>query len=77
MDRETLIERVKAHAKAHYNDGGWDVFVECYGDREYNEFIDRELQYQPDADEDKVFEEFAATASIWADREADAINSAF
>lgn len=77
MNREELIARVKAYALAHYNDGGWDVFVECYGDREYNEFIDRELKYQPDADEDKLFEEFAATASIWADREADAINSAF
>jgi len=35
------------------------------------------LQYQPDADEDKVFEGFVELASIWADREADAINSAF
>jgi hypothetical protein len=27
-----LVEAVKAHARDHYEDGGWDVLVECYSD---------------------------------------------
>jgi len=77
MNKDKLIARVKNHALAHYNDGGWDVLVECYGTREYNEFIDRELEYSPNATEDDLFDAFADLASIWADRQADAINSAF
>jgi hypothetical protein len=77
MNREAVIAKVKAYALAHYNDGGWDVFVECYGDREYNEFIDSTLKYEPDITETALFDAFAQTASIWADRGADAINSAF
>lgn len=77
MNREELIARVKAYALAHYNDGGWDVFVECWGDREYNEFIDNALLLKPETTETEMFDSFANIASIWADREADAINSAF
>jgi hypothetical protein len=29
-----LITAVKDYALDHYNEGGWDVLVECYGDAE-------------------------------------------
>jgi hypothetical protein len=32
--RAQLVEEVKAHARAHYEEGGWDVLIECYSDAE-------------------------------------------
>jgi hypothetical protein len=29
-----LVTAVKVHALQHYNDGGWDVIVECWDDGE-------------------------------------------
>lgn len=29
-----MLAAVKAYAKAHYNQGGWDLIVECYSDAE-------------------------------------------
>lgn len=29
-----MVAAVKAHALAHYNEGGWDYVVECWGDTE-------------------------------------------
>lgn len=37
--KQDLIEAVKAHALAHYEDGGWDILVECYDDAEIAEVI--------------------------------------
>lgn len=34
-----IVEGVKAHALAHYNDGGWDVIVECWTDAEIGEHV--------------------------------------
>jgi hypothetical protein len=30
--RQAVVNGVKAHALAHYTDGGWDVIVECWSD---------------------------------------------
>lgn len=35
----SLVEAVKNHAKSHYNEGGWDMVVECYEDTEIREEI--------------------------------------
>lgn len=68
---DTLVEFVKAHALAHYEDGGWDVIVECWSDDE----ISTELG---DAKtEAEALEAFDFVISILADRQADARNSAF
>ena len=32
--RPELVEAVKAHARAHYEQNGWDMVVECYTDDE-------------------------------------------
>ena len=29
-----LVQYVKDYANFHYNDGGWDVIVECWGDKD-------------------------------------------
>ena len=29
---QALVDGVKAHAQEHYNEGGWDVVIECYTD---------------------------------------------
>lgn len=36
---EQIREAVKAHALAHYEEGGWDFVVEAYEDRELDEAI--------------------------------------
>lgn len=39
MAQAELIAAVKAHALKHYEQGGWDVVVECYADAEIAEEI--------------------------------------
>lgn len=36
-----MVQAVKDHAEEHYNDGGWDVIVECYDDEMIVEMIGR------------------------------------
>ena len=58
------------YAVDHYNDGGWDVIVECWGLPEIQSTID----------EHGLAGGWALIldlVDIWADRQADAINSAF
>ena len=71
MTKAELVEAVKAHALAHYNDGGWDVIVECYTDAEIADQIGGARTVKG------ALAKFRDGVSIWADRQADAINSAF
>lgn len=76
-------EKVYAEATARYNEGGWDVIVECYTEAD---LVDEFFRAR---DLGEVFERPAATnyrearkrvktaVDVWADRQADAINSAF
>jgi len=32
IDLNDTVRRIKAHALANYNTGGWDYLVECYSD---------------------------------------------
>lgn len=32
INEQEMVAAVKKHAEAHYNDGGWDVIVECWSD---------------------------------------------
>lgn len=36
---KVLVQAVKDHAKAHYEEGGWDMVVECYEDTEIEEEV--------------------------------------
>lgn len=72
MNINELIATLKAIAIARYEDG-WDTFVECYTDEDWR----REIESLNATSEDKVIEFFEGIASIYRDRYADAINSAF
>ena len=67
----TLIEQVKQYALDHYTDGGWDVVVECWSDAE----IAVKIGYAVTLEE--ALNEFRPLIEVWADRQADARNSAF
>lgn len=67
MVAESLVEAVKTHAIEHYEDGGWDVVVECCDDEWIADTI---------GTANTVEEAVAAVQNIvdvWADRH----NSAF
>jgi hypothetical protein len=66
-----LINEVKAYALDHYNDGGWDVIVECWEDADIAKAIAGATTLLG------ARRKLASSVSIWADREADARNSAF
>jgi hypothetical protein len=68
---QPLIDAVKAHALAHYQDGGWDVIVETYDDGMIAEQIGKARTPAG------AIRKFAPLVDVWADRQADAINSAF
>lgn len=68
---DALVEGVKAHALAHYEDGGWDVVVECWEDAQIAEHIEG-----ADTVEEAV-QRFEGVVSVWADQQADARNSVF
>lgn len=68
---QVLIEAVKMHALAHYEDGGWDVVVECWEDHEIAEHIKDASTPQ------EAIASFETAVSVWSDRQADARNSAF
>jgi hypothetical protein len=72
------VDAVKAHAMEHYDEDGWSVIVECYDD----EMIEEMLRKAPGRGTvrtrqgaiDRVWD---VAVSIYADRMADARNSAF
>ena len=66
-----LVAAVKAHAEAHYNDGGWDVICECWDDQQVADCI-RDARTVRGAI--KAVKEIVR---VYADRQADAVNSAF
>ncbi len=66
-----LVKAVKAHALEHYSDGGWDVIVETYTDDEIAAQIGQARTVRG------ALAKFADVVSVWADRQADAENSAF
>jgi hypothetical protein len=73
------VEAVKAHAQEHYEDGGWDVIVECWEDAEIAEYVQQQLDagYIHDLSSSEAIRAFLTIVSIWKDREDDAANSAF
>jgi hypothetical protein len=68
-----LAPAIYKHAEDHYTDGGWDVIVECW-DLDMIEKVIEERGARTFAD---ALEIFQSLADIWADQQADAINSAF
>jgi hypothetical protein len=69
---KTFATRIMEKAIKHYNDGGWDVIVECWEPED----IERILA-EHNGDEDEATKTIEALVDIWSDRQADARNSAF
>jgi len=68
-----LYEYVKQYALDHYEDGGWDVIVECFDDEE---IADRIAEYGATTPAEAL-EAFATFVDVMSDRQADARNSVF
>lgn len=68
-----LVAHVKAHAQAHYTDGGWDVIVECWEDDQIAKVLREDDANTPA----KAIASFKPVVDVWADRQADARNSRF
>lgn len=71
MTTEELVAIIKAYALEHYEDGGWDVIVECWED------ADIARQIEGAKTRLGAIRKMWPVVSVFADREADAINSAF
>ena len=78
MDEAAILatcQEIHAYAEAHYEDSGWSVITECYTPKD----MVKEMSYweeSPSSPED-VWESWKVSVSIWGERMADAINSAF
>lgn len=65
-----LVAAVKAHALAHYDDGGWDVIVECWGDQQIADALTSAVD--PIRTAEQAIAHFAnGVVAIWADQQAD------
>lgn len=71
MTTAELVEAVKDHAHEHYEDGGWDVIVECWTDDEIATQIGGAKTVE------SALRKFSAFVDVMSDRQADARNSAF
>lgn len=69
MNKEEIAKYIYDYAVEHYNDGGWDVIVECWTLKEIMEHI------EDDDSKEDALKKFQSTADVWAEREADALNS--
>jgi len=76
---QELYDEIQAYALARYEDGGWDVIVECIdGPGEMYELLHDEYTDRPDPTNlEEAIERLRDVVSVWADRQADARNSAF
>ena len=82
-DITNLVTAVRKHAQEHYNDGGWDVIVEACDDEWIVKAINDSSPVPTTLDEvlnppkPDGWSVIASCVDIWADRQADARNSAF
>lgn len=70
----TLADKVMAHAEANCEKGGWDVVVECWTLKEIDEYL---TECGDVLDEGDAIIAMERLVGVWADRQADARNSAF
>lgn len=73
MTKIDLVAVVKEHALAHYNEGGRDVIVECWDDKE----IAEHLTNCKARTRKHAIVAFSDLISVWKDQQDDARNSAF
>jgi len=66
IGKTEMVARIKSHAKANYEKGGWDVIVECYSDDDILEMISDYNTW------DEAFKFVKTLVSVWAERQDDA-----
>ena len=66
QDRRALIQQVRRHAEKHYEDGGWDVVVECWED------VDIDAQIGKARTLKGAIGKFSGIVDVWADQQAEA-----
>ena len=71
MNKEQIAKYIYNYAQEHYEDGGWDVIVECWTIEAIMETL------EDDESQEEALEGFKDLVSVWAERQADAVNSAF
>lgn len=71
-----LVRAVKHYALTHYDEGGWDVIVECWDDEQIVEHL-RYAEVDDVTDPRLAIDAFRDAVAVWADQQADARNSAF
>lgn len=79
-EHETLVAAVNEYAIEHYEDGGWDVLVECWTSEEYLRFWqegESEFGNPMPKTAEEAIDSMRDLVSVWDDRQADARNSAF
>lgn len=72
-NHNALAAELIAYATEHYEDGGWDVLVECFSPGE----IATTLAENGATTLAEAITAYAGAIDVWADRQADARNSAF
>jgi hypothetical protein len=71
MNKEEIAKYIYNYAQEHYEDGGWDVIVECWTVKDIME------QIQDDESQEEALKNFKGLASVWTEHQADAVNSAW
>lgn len=71
MTTQEIAKAIVTYAKDHYEDGGWDVLVECWSLPEIEELIPEGTSLSD------ALASFQSLAAVWAERQADAIHSAY
>ena len=69
MNKEQIAQYIYNYAQEHYEDGGWDVIVECWTIKTIMDDIE-----DGESKED-VLKRFKSIVGVWADQQADAVNS--
>jgi hypothetical protein len=69
MNKEEIAKYIYNYAQEHYDDGGWDVIVECWTIQTIMDAL------EDDETKEEALESFRSVAEAHAERQADAVNS--
>jgi hypothetical protein len=68
MSKQDIAKYIYNYAQEHYNEGGWDVIVECWT------IDDIANRLEDDETKEEALESFKSVAEVHAERQADAMN---
>jgi hypothetical protein len=68
MSKQDIAKYIYSYAQEHYDEGGWDVIVECWT------LNDIANSLEDDETKEEALESFKSVANVHAERQADAMN---